>query len=397
MVALGFAAPTAVVAAGLGHAWAVTFGSLSASFQALVAASGRPGPELAPAAAVLLGVACLVCGVVVQWVSGGLSAVRQGWLFVLVVGLVMAGVQYGLAWAGLYTIAAIGAGLVGLGVASLLARRFKASEPSTAPPVEPAPANPAQARAIRAMPLWLALLPYGLLVVGIGLSEFVPPIGALLDSLTLRLLFPAVQTTRGYATPAEVGRTLSLFGHPGALLAYATLVIAWIYSRRGRYAPGAGARIRRGVLKGALLPSVGITAMVAMATTMEHAGMTRLLAEGLAMVTGAAFPVMTPFIGALGAFMTGSNTNSNVLFTALQQDTAAVLGLSPAIILAAQTVGGGLGAAFAPAKVIVGCSTVGLAGHEGGVLRTTLGYGLAILAFIGALTWIWSSRYAGGG
>jgi len=58
------------------------------------------------------------------------------------------------------------------------------------------------------------------------------------------------------------------------------------------------------------------------------------------------------------------------------------------LILAAQTAGGSLGSVLAPAKVIVGCSTVGLAGEEGGVMRKMLGYGLipiitvALVAFV---------------
>jgi lactate permease len=390
VVGLGFPAADAVVIAGLGHAWAVTFGSLAASFQALVAASSRPAAELALPAAVLLGVACFGCGVVVQLASGGLAAVRRGWQFVLVVGVVMSGAQFLLAWAGLYPIASIGAGLAGLAVGGLLARYRRGRSALVLLPDNPAPA--AAVTFTRAMPLPLALLPYGLLVLLIGLGEFVPAAGQLLDSATVAVAFPRVQTAPGYVTPPEVGRTLSVLGHPGALLAYSALAIGLIYRRRGYYAPGAGRRIRQAILKGALLPSVGIASMVAMAITMEHAGMTRLLAEGLAALMGPAFPAVAPFIGALGAFMTGSNTNSNVVFTALQENTAAMLSLSPAFILAAQTTGGALGAAFAPAKVIIGCSTVGLAGQEAGVLRTTLGYGLALLIVIGLLTLLIMAR-----
>jgi lactate permease len=56
------------------------------------------------------------------------------------------------------------------------------------------------------------------------------------------------------------------------------------------------------------------------------------------------------------------------------------------IILGAQNVGAAFGSAFAPAKVIVGCSTVGLAGQEGEVLRLNLIYGLLIVALTGILT-----------
>jgi len=85
--------------------------------------------------------------------------------------------------------------------------------------------------------------------------------------------------------------------------------------------------------------------------------------------------------------MTGSNTNSNVVFAAMQEQTAVILGLNPLIILAAQTAGGAIGALFAPAKVIVGCSTVNLGGREGEVLRDAILYGLAILALICLVTW----------
>ena len=81
--------------------------------------------------------------------------------------------------------------------------------------------------------------------------------------------------------------------------------------------------------------------------------------------------------------MTGSNTNSNVIFAALQQRTAELLRMSVLVILGAQTAGGSLGSMLAPAKVIVGCSTAGLAGREGEVLKRTLVYGLVITGAMG--------------
>jgi lactate permease len=124
--------------------------------------------------------------------------------------------------------------------------------------------------------------------------------------------------------------------------------------------------------------------MVGMAVTMEHAGMTHLLADGIARLAGAAFPLAAPFIGALGAFTTGSNTNSNVIFGDLQQSVAVLVGVSPRIILAAQTAGGAIGSAFAPAKIIVGCSTVDA--EEGPAMQAVMRYGLAIVAVLAVAT-----------
>jgi lactate permease len=126
--------------------------------------------------------------------------------------------------------------------------------------------------------------------------------------------------------------------------------------------------------------------MVAMAVIMEHAGMTDSLARGLAEGVGYIFPFVAPWIGALGAFMTGSNTNSNVVFGALQLRTAQLLGFSAALILAGQTAGAGLASVIAPTKIVVGASTAGMAGREGEVMRKLLVYtGLSVL-LISALT-----------
>lgn len=131
--------------------------------------------------------------------------------------------------------------------------------------------------------------------------------------------------------------------------------------------------------------------MVAMAVVMQHAGMTETLARGLAEGVGALFPLVSPWIGALGAFMTGSNTNSNVVFTTLQMRTAELLGYSLAIILAAQTSGAALGSVMAPTKIVVGASTAGMEGREGDVMRKMLAYTglLVLLMSILAMIGIW--------
>lgn len=126
--------------------------------------------------------------------------------------------------------------------------------------------------------------------------------------------------------------------------------------------------------------------MVAMATMMQASGMTETLAQGLADAVGKAFPLVAPWIGALGAFMTGSNTNSNVVFAGLQMRTAELLTYSLAAILAGQTAGASVGSVAAPTKVIVGANTAGLAGSEGDVLRALIGYTAILVLFICLLT-----------
>jgi lactate permease len=132
--------------------------------------------------------------------------------------------------------------------------------------------------------------------------------------------------------------------------------------------------------------SLSIALMVAMATIMQQSGMTEALAKGLADAVGKAFPLIAPLIGGIGAFMTGSNTNSNVVFAGLQMRTAELLSYSVPAILAGQTAGAAVVSVAAPTKVVVGASTAGLAGAEGDVLRALIGYTALLVMFISLLT-----------
>ncbi|RME05435.1 MAG: L-lactate permease [Anaerolineae bacterium] len=366
MVGLEFTPLSAVVIPSIGHSWAVTFGSLGSSFNAMMAATGLDWPVLAPYSALFLGLSGLAVGLMVAHAAAGFAAVRRLIWPILILGVVMGGVLYLAASLGLWNIASFLGGLAGLLVSYPLARRYRGEQ-----------RDGAQVDGRR---LLVALSGYAVLVMLILLIQLTPAVRAALGVVRINLEFPAVQTARGYATPAGSGRVIPLFRHAGAILLYASLVAYFIYARAGWYRPGAARRILEGTVRRVMSSSVGIASMVAMAVVMQHAGMTETLARGLAEGVGAAFPLVAPWIGALGAFMTGSNTNSNVVFSMLQLRTAELLGYSIAIIMAAQNAGAALGSVVAPTKIVVGASTGGMAGREGDVMRQMLVYtGLLVL------------------
>ncbi|MFN2241264.1 MAG: L-lactate permease [Anaerolineae bacterium] len=392
LIGLGFAPVVAVAAVSIGHSWAVTFGTMASSFQALMAATGLPGEELAPWSSAFLGVACFGCGIAAAWVFEGRSSMRRGWPALLVIGLVMSVVQVILAVSGLWNLAAFGAGLAGLIAGTLIARlpryQQRASAPSGSVGDAQGTLSTEDADGRKPLSLRMALAPYLLLIVVVSAAELWPWMHGVLNEIQIKLSFPEVQTSYGWITAAGTGRTISVFGHGGALLAYVSLAFFAIYSWTGHYTAGVGRRIVQRTVKSAVPSSIGIATMVGMAVAMDHAGMTYVLAEGLGKAAGPLYPLVAPFVGALGAFMTGSNTNSNVVFASLQQQAAQLLGISVPIILAAQTTGGAMGSMLAPAKLIVGCSTAGLAGQEGKVLKRSLAPGLIICGVVGVLAWL---------
>ncbi len=371
LVGLGFSPLSAVVIPSIGHGWAVTFGSLGSSFAALMAATGLEADALAPAAALFLGLSALVTGPLVAHAADGWSGVRRLFAPALTIGLTMGLVQYGVAAGlGLWNVGAFSGGLAGLLVSIWLAKRRQ-----NAPAARPKDAS-----------LWIAFSAYGLLIFLTALILLVPPVKSFLGGPALQFFIPETITRAGYRTAAGLTKRIRLFSHAGAILLYASLLAYWVYRRAGWYRPGAAGRILRTTLKKVITSSLSILAMVGMAVVMQQNGMTDALAQGIAGRVGGAYPLIAPWIGALGAFMTGSNTNSNVVFAALQMRTAELLGYAVPVILAAQTAAAAVASVAAPTKVVVGASTAGMAGKEGDVLRALMRYTLLQIAFIMLLT-----------
>ncbi|NNU91169.1 L-lactate permease [Anoxybacillus sp. CHMUD] len=109
--------------------------------------------------------------------------------------------------------------------------------------------------------------------------------------------------------------------------------------------------------------------------TDELASMPLVLAEGVSHIAGSAWPIVAPLIGALGAFIAGSNTFSNMMFSLFQFGTAESIGLSAsgaAVVVALQAVGGAAGNMICVHNVVAASATVGLVGQEGSLIRKAL-------------------------
>jgi lactate permease len=100
--------------------------------------------------------------------------------------------------------------------------------------------------------------------------------------------------------------------------------------------------------------------------------MPRVLAQGVSELFGNMWPLIAPTIGALGAFIAGSNTISNMMFSLFQFEMAQNIGATEHIIVSLQAVGGAAGNMICVHNVVAASATVGLLGKEGSVIRKTL-------------------------
>ncbi len=110
-----------------------------------------------------------------------------------------------------------------------------------------------------------------------------------------------------------------------------------------------------------------------------------LMADWVATNVGQIYPFFAPSIGALGAFIAGSNTVSNLMFTLFQFGVAENLVMPTSFIVALQAVGAAAGNMIAVHNVVAAATVVGMLGKEGSVLRKTMIPTIYYLVVVGLL------------
>ena len=219
----------------------------------------------------------------------------------------------------------------------------------------------------RPMSLLLAWLPYVALAFLLVASRVSPEFKASL--LSVSLVFTDLLGEKGVSASIE---PLYL---PGGLLVLCALLATLIQARA--LAPlGRAVSESSRTLIGAGFVLIFTVPMVRIfinsgVNGADLASMPVTTANFAAGLVGEFFPALSATIGALGAFIAGSNTVSNMMFSQFQFEVAQTLGVSTAAMLALQAVGAAAGNMIAIHNVVAASATVGLLGREGATLRKT--------------------------
>ncbi len=372
LLSMGYPPVEALSLALVGHAVGVTFGAVGAPVVPLLEATRLPPLVLSRRIGLLnvtLGwvMAAMVTALVARAVRRTPALRRRVGGGAPTVWAVLAAASffapyYAVAhWVGPELPSMLG-GLVG-GVLFVLAVRHRA-EPGAAGDGERADAGEPRGS------LGRAIAPYALLVALVAITRLVPAVRAPLQGTTWR-----------WEMVGGFGAAFQPLYHPGTML-----LVSYVL---GAFLQGVGPRGVYGVFRetvGGLGPiAVALVGMLGLSRVMVHAGMTERLALAAAGSVGAAWPLVAPFVGVLGTFITGSATASNILFGTLQAVTAADLGIPALTVLAAQDTGAAMGNMICPHNIIAGGATVGLGGREGEVLRRTLWPGLVYSLLAGGV------------
>ncbi|MBN1912002.1 MAG: L-lactate permease [Pirellulales bacterium] len=288
-------------------------------------------------------------------------------------------------------------GLVALGVTVLAARLgvFQPREPWDFPPdtawepewkgdLPPDDQSEAPAR----VPLWLAWAPY-LLVGGLLVLIRLQPV---LNGWLLSLRWERTKDFLG----TGIGQPVKIAELPGTVFILVSLLCIPLFRMRGRAVKAALGESGR-ALVGAAIAIVFAVPMVQVFLNSEVnaadlASMPTALAEAVEHLVGRAWPAFSAVVGAIGAFVAGSNTISNMTFSGFQFDVAMRIHLSPLLIVALQAVGGAAGNMICVHNVVAASATVGLLGQEGSLIRKTLiptAYYLLAAAVLGCAACYW--------
>jgi len=119
--------------------------------------------------------------------------------------------------------------------------------------------------------------------------------------------------------------------------------------------------------------------------------MPRIIAQGISQILGPVWPLFAPFIGALGAFASGSATVSNLIFSLVQYETAIFSGYSTVLILSLQGIGAAAGNMIALHNVIAAVTVAGIVGKESYIIRKNLIPLIIYLTVMGLLALVFSS------
>ncbi|MBY7666954.1 L-lactate permease [Vibrio anguillarum] len=223
---------------------------------------------------------------------------------------------------------------------------------------------------IKAKPMGLALAwtPYVLLAVILVASRVSSEFKALLAGVSLS--FNNILAETGVSTAIQ---PLYL---PGGILVFVALLAVILQSRSATplikaFGESSKTLIGAGFVLVFTIPMVRIFINSGV-NGAELASMPVTTANFAAGLVGDAFPALSATVGALGAFIAGSNTVSNMMFSQFQFEVAQTLSISSVMIIALQAVGAAAGNMIAIHNVVAASATVGLLGREGATLRKTI-------------------------
>ena len=409
LMAVGFRPMRAAVVVLISNTAPVAFGAIATPIITAGTLTGIPYTEIAAVVGHQTPILAAVVPLILVLIVDGRRGVRQVWPFALAVGLAFGAAQFVAAnWISAELTDVIAA-LVGLAVGVAMLRvwqpsdtegaRMRMMEAGGEPDVDTRDDLPAGGLALdnRTVVLttarvFMALMPYLLIICVFSVAKLVPAVKAWLASTDVKFGWPGLDgqiATAAGKVSTSTQFTFAWLSSPGSLLLLCGVAVAVAYRVSARDALGLyGATVAK--LKFAILT---VAAVLALAYVMNQSGQTITIGTWIA-GAGTAFAFLSPILGWLGTAVTGSDTSANALFATLQQTAAHHAGLDPTLLVAANTSGGVVGKMISPQNLTIAATAVGLLGRESDIFRKVIWWSVGLLAVMCLLVGLQSTVLA---
>lgn len=395
LMALGFSPVRAALVVLLANTAPVAFGAVAipidtaakvAEFepQLVSASAGHQTPVLAVFVPMLL-----------VLMVDGMRGVRQTWPVAFSIGIAFGAAQWVTSQSAVYQLTDVFASLAGLAVAIVFLRFWqpveaervakhleeelvRARETGLAAAIEEDVEVP-DAEELTPQRIWMALVPYILVIFIFGTAKLVGPIKEAIDATTIKFDWPGLAGAilRPDGSDYGVSYKLDLIANPGGQLLITGILVAIIY----KVSVADTIKTFTETLYNMRFAILTMASVLALAFVMNASGQTQSIGYWVAGV-GTAFAFLGPVLGWLGVFVTGSDTSSNALFGALQKTASIQAGIDPLVMVAGNTSGGVVGKMISPQNLAIATASVGLAGQESLLLRKVIWWSVSLLFFI---------------
>ncbi|OKH74130.1 lactate permease [Mycobacterium sp. SWH-M1] len=409
LMAVGFRPMRAAVVVLISNTAPVAFGAIATPIITAGTLTGIPYTEIAAVVGHQTPILAAVVPLILVLIVDGRRGVRQVWPFALAVGLAFGAAQFVAAnWISAELTDVIAA-LVGLAVGVAMLRvwqpsdtegaRMRMMEAGGEPDVDTRDDLPAGGLALdnrtdvlTTARVFMALMPYLLIICVFSVAKLVPAVKAWLASTDVKFGWPGLDgqiATAAGKVSTSTQFTFAWLSSPGSLLLLCGIAVAVAYRVSARDALGLyGATVAK--LKFAILT---VAAVLALAYVMNQSGQTITIGTWIA-GAGTAFAFLSPILGWLGTAVTGSDTSANALFATLQQTAAHHAGLDPTLLVAANTSGGVVGKMISPQNLTIAATAVGLLGRESDIFRKVIWWSVGLLAVMCLLVGLQSTVLA---
>lgn len=414
LVAIGFSPLRSALIALLANTVPVAFGAVGLPVL-MAARSGGFEDVLAisPITGRLTAIMCLVVPFLLLAVMDGKKGLAQCWPFGLVVGITFGITKWIVSATPLYNLTEVFAAVISVGVAIAFLRVWhptgghEATERIGVPidqsiegKRKPLSAESADAPTLDGGRIFMALVPYLLVIIVFALAAL-PPVKAALAATDIKVGWPLLadlQTSAG-APSAHIAYTFAWASTPGILLALVAIVTGLIY----RMSLGEIFTVLVVNAKKLRFAMLTIGSVVALAYVMGDSGQT--LALGLFFAgAGALYPFIAPVLGWIGTYVTGSDTSANILFSGLQSSVGQQIGAGShlgvedmrALLVGSNAAGGVVGKMISPQSLTIAATAIGIAGSESIILRRIIGWSFVLLALLCLLSGLMSTPILSG-